>query len=211
MNFIVGSLHGGTSLPADLLNSDKRIFYLGERYDILEKVDEYKKIVRETSKIVIDKVLIHEFPLGLWEAKEIYSPSKILFVVRDSRDVAVSQHGRGGRELQWISWQWNLLVDHYFDIKKKFPDDIELMKYEDLINDTEETLGDICRFFGIQFSMDLIKYLKMTPETAYNNITYGSKIVKNRIGVYNSYEHQDVINGVAFRTSLNLKRMGYIE
>jgi len=205
MNFIVGVMNSGTSLIGSLLAGHKFVNYIHEEYDIIEK-----KRFLPGGKVSINKVLLHMFPdRTLEEAMDIYAPSKTLFIIRDGRDTALSQYYRGHPDLQRIIYDWNRLVEYSYKLYSSQPHRFTVIRYEDLVLDTEIVLKCACEFFGVSYDKNLIKFFKMYPREAYNYKTYGDKIVNNRIGVYKNHPNQEFVLKVYDSIKPNLIRSGY--
>ena len=50
---------------------------------------------------------------------------------------------------------WNLNQYHALLYKKKFPDRMHIVRYEDVVSDPTKTLGDICQSLGLEISDSL--------------------------------------------------------
>jgi len=55
-----------------------------------------------------------------------------------------------------MSYQWNAMVDSYNNYKQKNPDKIYLIRYEDLVNKTEETMEALCKFLNVPFNSEYL-------------------------------------------------------
>ena len=86
-------------------------------------------------------------------------------MIRDGRDVAVSLRKRWfspGYDIDTQAWFWQTNVTearrqgrhcrHYTEVR-----------YEDLINDTEQTIRQICSFIELDFHSNMLLYHEHTP------------------------------------------------
>ncbi len=94
----------------------------------------------------------------LWK---LFPGCKIIHLVRDGRDVALSQ-----RKIEWMSnslptlaadWQMKTLICHKVGSVLGKDHFLEL-KYENLVTDTESTLRSICGFLDEPFTDDMLEY-----------------------------------------------------
>ncbi len=58
------------------------------------------------------------------------------------------------KSIKKMSHQWNAMVDSCNNYKQKNPDKIYLIRYEDLVNKTEETMEALCRFLNVPFNSE---------------------------------------------------------
>ena len=94
----------------------------------------------------------------LWE---LFPRSKIVHLVRDGRDVVVSQ-----RNIEWLSnnvpklardWWWKTTLCHKVG-SVRGPEYFLEVRYEDLVVDTERVLRAICEFLGEAFAPEMMEY-----------------------------------------------------
>lgn len=90
----------------------------------------------------------------------IFPDAKIVHLVRDGRDVVLSQ-----RSIEWMSsnlpklvldWQWMTTIAHKVGAVIG-PDFLEV-RYEDLVCRTEEVLQQICHFIGENYDPSMLNY-----------------------------------------------------
>jgi len=91
----------------------------------------------------------------------LFPQSRIIHLIRDGRDVIVSQ-----RNLAWMSnnvprlahdWWWKTTLCHKVGSVRGAEFFLEI-RYEDLILDTEGTLGKICEFLGEPMSPEMLEF-----------------------------------------------------
>lgn len=92
--------------------------------------------------------------------RTIFPDAKILHLVRDGRDVVLSQ-----RSIEWMSsnlpklaldWQWKTTIAHKVGAVLK--DDFLEIHYEDLVLSPEETLRKICHFVREPYEPAMLSY-----------------------------------------------------
>jgi len=94
----------------------------------------------------------------LWR---LFPGCKIVHLVRDGRDVALSQ-----RKISWLSsnlqslagdWRWKTTICHKVGAVLG-PDHFLEMRYEDLVHDPDASLRRICNFLEEPFVPDMLQY-----------------------------------------------------
>ena len=91
----------------------------------------------------------------------LFPRTKIIHLVRDGRDVIVSQ-----RNIEWMSnnlprlahdWWWKTTLCHKVGSVRGAKFFLEV-KYEDLVIETESTLRKICQFLGESFAPEILNF-----------------------------------------------------
>ncbi|WP_193369764.1 sulfotransferase family protein [Pelagibius marinus] len=92
--------------------------------------------------------------------RRIFPHSKIVHLVRDGRDVVLSQ-----RSIEWMSgnlpklvldWQWKTTIAH--KVGAVLGDDFLEVRYEDLVRRPEEVLREICTFIDEDYDPSMLNY-----------------------------------------------------
>lgn len=103
-----------------------------------------------------------------------YRNKKLLYLVRDPRDVAISKYHKSIKENWYIpskkefmrkfsegrimsEGRWDYHVESYIEAKKNNYAKVFFVRYEDLKNDTKMTVKKICKFFEIEAQDDIIE------------------------------------------------------
>jgi len=95
----------------------------------------------------------------LWK---VFPDARIVHLVRDGRDVAVSQ-----RKIEWAGnsiprlahdWRWKVTVCHKVGSVRS--DQFMELRYEDLVRDPAENLRLICEFLDEDFAPEMLDYHK---------------------------------------------------
>ena len=102
-----------------------------------------------------------EYIDGIPDISHLFPTSKFIHIVRDGRDVAnsVLRLPWGPSDLISAATWWN---DYVWVCRRMGqilgPDRYHEVRFEDLIYDPEESLGQICHFLGEDFSRDMLNY-----------------------------------------------------
>lgn len=92
--------------------------------------------------------------------RRIFPSAKIVHLVRDGRDVVLSQ-----RSIEWMSgnlpklvldWQWKTTIAH--KVGAVLGEDFLEVRYEDLVRRPEEILRQICSFIGEAYDPTMLNY-----------------------------------------------------
>ena len=158
---ISGCGHSGTTLTATVLGAHKNLLliptetrmFLDESYDINNFIfNNYSD--KET--MVIEKTPNHLYVLD--KIKKEYPDTKFILNIRDPRDIVSSLYSRFEN--------WNKSIDRLkkdFEYVKKFYLFGHLVKYEDIVNNFEDTFIDICKYINIDFDQNMLEYYKYAP------------------------------------------------
>jgi len=158
---ISGCGHSGTTLTATVLGAHKNLLliptetrmFLDESYDINNFIfNNYSD--KET--MVIEKTPNHLYVLD--KIKKEYPDTKFILNIRDPRDIVSSLYSRFE--------DWNKSIDRLkkdFEYVKKFYLFGHLVKYEDIVNNFEDTFIDICKYIKIDFDENMLEYYKYAP------------------------------------------------
>ena len=123
--------------------------------------DAYWKRVRDfgidpAGKLFIDKHPLSTFRLPL--INKLFPNAKIIFALRDPRDVVLSCFRRSFN-MNAAMWEFNSIerAARFYDAvmtagevyMRELPVDVHRLRYEDLVADFAETAGGLCDFLGI--------------------------------------------------------------
>lgn len=124
----------------------------------------------ENIKIIADKN--NYYINHLTELKKIWPDAKFIHIIRDGRDVACSYLDMSELEtdspykpnlpenIRKIAKDWVDNNNEIAALSKKYPENYILIKYEDLIIDSRNTLANFCDFLGIEFDHKMLDYYK---------------------------------------------------
>jgi hypothetical protein len=158
---ISGCGHSGTTLTATVLGAHKNLLliptetrmFLDESYDINNFI--FNNYSNEKT-MVIEKTPNHIYVLD--KIKKEYPDTKFILNIRDPRDIVSSLYSRFE--------DWNKSIDRLkkdFEYVKKFYLFGHLVKYEDIVNNFEDTFIDICKYINIDFDENMLEYYKYAP------------------------------------------------
>jgi SAM-dependent methyltransferase len=101
------------------------------------------------------------------EARRWFPDARFLHIVRDGRDVALSHETMpyGASNTLEAAETWNQRLRTNFKMGAMLgPEQYKVIRYEDLISDSESTLRAMCQFFGVRYSEAMLDYPKMVDE-----------------------------------------------
>lgn len=130
-----------------------------------------------------DKTPSHTPSIELLKAH--FPDAKFIGIVRDPRDRALSIHNAWGKDTLMAGENWKKPVRALLEAKKKFGKDLLLIRYEDLLEDPEEKVHELCDF------AELLYYPEMLEPSS--NETFGSG--KGRKGILQENQRK-YLNGM---------------
>lgn len=108
--------------------------------------------------------------------------SKFIHLVRNPLGVVASHKKLKNKNLKYFAYRWNLMNYKIEELKQKKPENFITVKYEDLINNTEQTLQLICEFLNINYLPEQLNYNQMVI------------MEKDKIDAVNDKERMDMFN-----------------
>lgn len=91
---------------------------------------------------------------------KIFPKAKFLVAVRDYRSVVLSQRESEARaglgDVAFHAFLWDKYNQEVLRMKKRYPNQLMLIPYEKMVQDTEQTLRDACSFLNINFDADML-------------------------------------------------------
>ncbi|MCW5907961.1 MAG: sulfotransferase [Chitinophagales bacterium] len=150
------------------------------------------------------------------EFKKEYPELKLLFVVRDPRAVVHSFRSSPG----FVSYIPEIVNRWIFDNKagiaaiNEFGADVMLIKYEDLISDTESTLKKASEFLHVPYSPQMLEYNKTGNKDylAFNKKQLqklAEKPDKTRIASWKNVLRNDEVRYIENRAAVLMDQFGY--
>ncbi|MCX7018637.1 MAG: sulfotransferase [bacterium] len=91
---------------------------------------------------------------------ELFPKAKIIHMIRDGRDVAVSlmSLSLGPHTAYMSAVRWKQWVRHGLASAELHPDSIFQLRYEDLTEDPERYLRDVCAFIGEDYVPEMLEF-----------------------------------------------------
>lgn len=101
-----------------------------------------------------------EYTFFIEQLLAIYPKAKFIVAVRDYRSVVLSQRESEARaglgDVAFHAFLWNKYNQEILRMKKKYPNQLLLIHYEKMVQDTEQTLRNACSFLNINFNPDML-------------------------------------------------------
>ena len=120
---------------------------------------------------------------------------KIIYMIRDGRDVLVSRHGNN-MDIYWARpWQYIASHKNSKDIHKNKK--ILVVKYEDLVLNHESMIPKIEKFMGTKSSNYNQSHKKISPDSQAGRAVRNPRpIDSNSVGAWKKPEHKDRIKEI---------------
>lgn len=168
--FIVGCGHSGTSLLLSILDSHSKIYGIpyesrcgfSETPEIMLKQFDRMAIIEGKPRWV-EKTPSHIRCIG--RLLELRQDAKILLIIRDGRDVAISIKNRSGSLEKGIT-RW--IEDNHAGKNFWNHPNVYVLKYEDLIKDFQSTISGVLSFLGESYEPEMEEFYKI-PRLYYSN------------------------------------------
>lgn len=161
--FIVGCGHSGNSLMLRILGTHPQIFAIPRETGLFceKSPNKIKKAIEDCEYLCLQakkKRFAEKTPRHIFCINSIYSQypeSKVILMLRDGRDVACSIKAR--------TKDFNLAVDRWINDNLegyKYWDNpnLKVVKYEDLISNSEKTLKKLMEFLGEDYTEKILKF-----------------------------------------------------
>jgi len=179
--FIIGTQRSGTTLLCRMLSAHPDLFVQNElnvrqmfapgwqKAEILAAIE---RLIHEDHARDLDSLLA-ESGKSLWGLKdpeltghlselEVFLPgSKFVIIVRDGRAVASSyiQNRWGlGTNVYTGALRWRSEVEQQLSFRDRHPGDVYLMRYEQLVVETERELRGVMEFLNLSFDPRMLGY-----------------------------------------------------
>jgi Sulfotransferase family len=100
------------------------------------------------------------------EVKRVFPEARIVHLVRDGRDVALSllRVPFGPANVWAAARQWRAAVEAGERAQARFPDDVLSVRYEDLVADPATVVPAVCRFAGIAYAPAMLAIEEASAE-----------------------------------------------
>jgi hypothetical protein len=145
-----------------------------------------------------------QFTENILTIEKIFPEACFIFVVRDVRDICLSWDKKWGKDMLLCSKKWAERMKKGYDAIETLPaNKILLIKFEELLQNTEKSTREICRFLDVNFSSRMLEHHKHTKEIFSGKINYGNSIDKknmNKWKVQLSYKTAKRIEEISMST-----------
>jgi len=228
--FLMGFMRSGTTLLEQVLSSNSRVVALEEKSllaelaqqyttgvdalnalsrlegaELQEAREKYWKAARAAGSDIAGKVFIDKQPLNTIKLpliSKLFPKAKILFALRDPRDVVFSCYRRHFR-VNMAMFEFLDLEDaarFYASImnlgdiyRQKLPLNILEHRYEDMVADFEGRVRAVCDFIGIEWSESMRDFDKNAPNVDIRSPSAGQvqrPLYREGIGQWRRYAEQ---------------------
>jgi len=169
--FIVGCGHSGTSLLLAVLGSHPTIYPIPLEDGVSRDLDQMSNTFKLFDWVTLSVGAhrwIEKTPNHIYRIKSILEmnpDARIIIIIRDGRDVAASLKARY-RTATLGAERW--VRDNQAGIKFHNHPNVHVMKYEDMIENFEDTLRAIMTFLNEEYVDDL-RHFHRSPRLWYSN------------------------------------------
>lgn len=106
---------------------------------------------------------------------KLFPESKLLIVTRDVRDVVLSWKKKWGKNPFLVADKWNRRMSNACELAIR-DDRILIIKFEDLLSETEKITKEICQFIEIEWEERMLYYHLYVENVVDGKINYGKPI-----------------------------------
>jgi len=170
---VCGPAHSGTTLLATMIGSHpnihlipKETYWFSEEWwaygDIRGAYDYLNSSIKQ--EYVLEKTPAHVRYVG--KILENFPDSKIIVSLRDPRDIVWSMYKR---HQDWSFSVDQTMIDFMEAEKLKTNKNVKIIRYEDVVNDTRQTVTEISEHVGVNFNDRMINHHKFSP-TWFENV-----------------------------------------
>lgn len=140
---------------------------------IAEKLDPDVKLVGDKTPSYSHHILtLHHF----------FPDARFVAIVRDPRDRALSISSSWGKSSEMAALNWRGPVRRILQAKEELGDRLHLIKYEELLEDPEQTVKGICEHLGITYEERMLQEADSTEK--FGSVQHMKGIEKSNAGKY---------------------------
>ena len=147
--------------PEEALKAFNEIRDLPEFKDLKDKYDVFDLAIKYLTIKDAKERWVEKTPYNIYSFDEIldhYPEAKMILIFRDPRPVCASWFKKDPKKsLIGICLNWNRAAKKMNDLLQKHPSQVMMIRYEDLVQDSEKTTKTICNFIGEDFSPKMLE------------------------------------------------------
>nr|WP_269472908.1 sulfotransferase [Sulfurovum indicum] len=199
---------------ADISFTDTEYDKIKNYPDLILKIVEKYNINKQHKKSV--KFWVDHTPINVEYVdllKSFYPNAKFLHIIRDGRGVAASFKNVtwGPKSMYDIANFWLTKLAYGFAYERKYPQDILSVRYEDILENTENTIKKITDFIGIDYEPNMLEAngLIVPTYTKHQHELVGQKADKSRIKAWAKTLSEREIELFEYKTRNMLHLLGY--
>lgn len=152
-----------------------------------------------------------EYSLRIDSIMSTFPKSKIVVMMRDPRD-NVSSYLNVTFDLQNIAGlaqRYNLYTSAILKAKKKYGDQILLVKFEDLVTTPKNTMSEICNFLNVSYYPELLEFYKSSDNVFSFNQKIKSPFDKDNCYKWKHSEASDALQKVDLVCADLIEKLNY--
>ena len=106
------------------------------------------------------------YSLFIHRIHKLFPEAKIIHITRDYRDnyLSLIKVNFEVPIVPLVIYRWKFALHQMWKLKKKYPDLIYSIKYEDLASEPEQEFGKLCRFLGIDYDPSVMSFYQKKSE-----------------------------------------------
>lgn len=139
---------------------------------------------------------------------ELFPDSSLIVVTRDVRDVVLSWKKKWGKNPYLVADKWAKRMSHVYDLAQ-VDDRILLIKFEDLLSETESATKKICEFIGIEWDKKMLNYHKHTENVVDGKINYGKPLKKENKQKWKKHASENFVSKIEEIAFEGMEKLSY--
>jgi hypothetical protein len=179
------------SNDAFLIQTQKRAEGIFPTFNVKNAKQDYL-VIKETRNHHLISILLKSFP----DIKVIYlvrnpcgainswlsSPKEFPQGADPKQEWRTGKCRKIGKGEYWGFEDWKLLADQYLSLEKEYPNNVKVVSYENLVDQSLEITNDMFEFAGLSFSEETNKFLflSQTTHSEHTRAVFKSKEVKDK-------------------------------
>lgn len=120
---------------------------------------------------------------SITQLRTLFPAAKIIVIVRDVRDVALSWERKWGKDKTLCAAKWSDRMIAGHRLGAALPTrDYMLVRYEELLDGLESHTRRLCRFLGLEHAPEMLAFAEHVPEVVDGKLNYGRPLVASNQG-----------------------------